>query len=251
MKTTLSHTHLIILVTGAVLLAACQNNPQAGSLSAIFEILSADQLPEQYRSLLPAGMPIPDSLPKTILDPHLLAAWVYLYNQAETITVQDGISWTGRSLAESVIERVISISWDADNRCNGSSCSFRKICTTLDCVASYERDTEYPIYMGLHYQEASAEMLAKLAGSMAHELYHHTLPFGSVDSSLFEEYFSFYVGASISGNTWLDFEGYNPLSPACLKMWFRMNNKSDYFGIDEYPLTISPLAEAADQLCER
>ena len=240
----------LVNLISIILLAACspdQNHPQ--SSSTILERPLAVNLPEPYRSLLPAGYEIPTQLPSTIEDPHLLAAWIYLYNQTETISLYDNKSLTGRSLAEYVIERSVRIQWGAESICNGNSCAQRFICTDEACVAKYTADKVYPIFVSLRYKDTTQTTLARLAGSLAHELYHHQLPFGPVDTSLYEEYWAYYVGAQIEKATWAIFDQYNPNTTACLYAWFRSHGQTGYFGADEYPFTLKTAVDRTSEIC--
>jgi hypothetical protein len=77
MKKIIFLTNLIILVT----LTACSPEPYTNT---IYELALAERLPTTYRDLLPDGAEVPSRFPATIEDPHLLAAWVYLYNQTDS-----------------------------------------------------------------------------------------------------------------------------------------------------------------------
>ena len=241
---------IIILVNliNLIILAACSsNNPQ--SINHIQELPLASRLPEAFRSLLPEDYEIPAKLPQTIEDPHILAAWIYLYNQTAPIIVHDGSSLTGRSLAETVLNQNIPVQWGSDEICNGNSCSKRFICEDADCIENFQAEKVYPIYISQRYQDTTNITLARLAGSLAHELYHHQLPFGPVDTSLYEEYWAYYVGAQIEQAKWAIFEGYNPNSSACLKAWFRSHGQTGYFGSDEYPSTLQIEVDRTSEVC--
>lgn len=233
-----------------IALAACspaQNSPQTAQ--AIYELPLADRLPEAYRSLLPEGSEIPSQLPATIEDPHLLAAWIFLYNQASPITVFDGSVLTGRSLALSVIEQDTPVRWGSDQVCSGNSCAKRFICKDMDCIASYTADEVFPIYISQRYQDTQNITLARLAGSLAHELFHHAQPFGPVDTSLYEEYWAYYVGAQVEQAKWAIFDGYDSKSAACLMAWFRVHGQTGYFGGDAYPMTLVVEVDTTSDVC--
>ena len=243
---------IIILVNliSLIFLAACSPDGETNQLlNSIQELPLANRLPDQYLSLLPTDYIIPEILPITIEDPYLLTAWIYLYNQTESISVPDHLNLSGRSLAETVIEQNIPIQWGDDTICNGNSCAKRYICQDIECAANYQADKVYPIYVSQRYQDREKTTLARLAGSLAHELYHYQLPFGPVDTSLYEEYWAYYVGAQIEQAKWAIFDRYNPNSSACLKAWFRSHGQTGYFGADEYPMTLQAEVDRTSEIC--
>jgi hypothetical protein len=242
MKKIIILSHLITLIT----LAACSPSQ---SMSAVYELPSTSELTEAYSSLLPEGYEVPGRLPNTITDSYLLTAWLYLYNQTDAIKIQDGSTITGNDLAMLVITRSIEIRWGSEQICNGNSCSERTICHNQDCIEKYDVNQEYPIFISPRFHDTAEFTLARLAGSIAHELYHHTLPFGPVDTNLYEEYYAFYVGAQIEQADWAIFEGYDPTVSACLKAWFRVNAKQGYLGSDEYPMTLTTPVDTHSQVC--
>lgn len=246
MKKIIILTNLIALM----IVSACSpQQASANASSALYELPATDRLTDEYRSLLPENNTVPDRLPTTIEDPHLLAAWVYLYNQNEPITIQDGATLTGRRLAEMVIERGIPVLWGSDAVCSGNSCSERFSCQDIACVASYTGEEIDPIYISQRFQDTQAFTLARLAGSLAHELYHYTRPFGPVESSLYEEYYAFYVGTQVEKADWAVFTGYQPLKLACLMQWFRVHGRTEYFGIPAYPFTLTAQTDQTSELC--
>lgn len=235
MKKTIIFINLIALTA----LAAC--SPEKGytqPVNDIYEIPLANPLPEAYRGLLPPGTEIPEPLPKTIADPYLLTAWVYLYNQTNPITILDGLHLTGRDLAKLVFEQEIEVRWGSEEVCGGNSCAPRSVCYDLDCVANNNYVKVYPVYISQQYQDTDKFPLSQLAGGLAHELYHRTQPFGPVAASQYEEYWAYYIGAQIALIDWLKFDGYNPLDTTCLKAWFLDNDTSSYADLDPYPITL-------------
>jgi len=245
MKTILIITNLIIMILTT---AACSPTIE---ISEMNELPAAKRLPDSYVSMLPENYEIPSQLPSTIKDPLILTAWVFLYNQQETIYLYDNEVLTGRNLALYVIEGKIPVKWGSDKICNGNSCSARPICRDADCISNLKVEKAYPVFLSLRYQDTNSDTLPALAGSIAHELFHHTLPFGAVDASLYEEYWAFYVGAQIEKADWANFTGYQPLNSACLKQWFRMHDRTGYFGIDMYPFTLQASTDLISPMCSQ
>lgn len=251
MKTTLTITSLTILILNIILNATSQPKVE---MSEVYEIpLASNQassLPADYQSLLPAGFVTPEKLPAKISDPLLLTAWVYLYNLSEPITIYNGQTTSGRELAEYARTQRVPIQWGSDDICRGNSCSVRPTCPDAACVAKFKNNKTITIYLSQRYQENSTEMLRNLAGSMAHELYHHTLPFGPVKTSLYEEYWAYYIGGSISKASWATFDGYNPLQAACLTQWFSDHSWKGLNDHDLYPFTLTGVTvDLASQTC--
>jgi hypothetical protein len=227
---TLLATTVIVINLG---LGAC-----APALSPVYEAPLGSSLPEAYKRLLPAGMETPERLPAKITDPLLLAAWVYLYNQVEPIEIHNDETTSGRQLALYALENNVPVEWGSDEICRGNSCSFRAMCEDEKCVTKYRSKKVNALYLSLRYHEATAEMLPNLAGSMGHELYHHQLPFGPVKTALYEEYWAYKIGGSISKADWATFEGYYPLDEASLVKWFDDHNWQGYTDRDVYPFTL-------------
>jgi hypothetical protein len=88
-----------------------------------------------------------------------------------------------------------------------------------------------------------------LAGALAHELYHRTQPFGPVVSSLYEEYWAYYVGAKIAHIEWLKFDGYDPDIGACLRAWFVDHAHMKYLAKDIYPITLKSEVDTTSEVC--
>jgi len=243
MKKIIILTNLII----TVILAAC--SPGQTSSSSVDEIYELP-LDDTYMALLPDGYEIPAALPATIEDPHLLAAWVFLYNQTDPITIHDGMTITGRELAQLVVEIGILVRWGSEEECNGNSCARRFTCPDMDCIENYQSEKVYPIYISQRFQDSENITLARLAGSVAHELYHHTLPFGPVSTNLYEEYWAYYIGAQVEKARWAIFERYDPNSEACLMAWFRVHGQTGYFGSDVYPMTLDTAVNTTSEVCQ-
>jgi len=233
MKAIFSLTALAAIIF-SVITALSPDLPYLPKMEAPIE----ERLPDAYRNLLPVETAIPDRLPRGIEDPFLLAAWVHLYNQTAPIQVQDGYTVSGRVLAEYVLANDIEIQWSSDEICRGNSCSQQPVCPDATCVANFKRKAHLPIYISPRYREYTPEMLVKLSGSLGHELYHYQLPFGPVKSSLFEEYWAYYIGSQIKGNGWGNYEDYDPYNAACLQAWFKDHNVPGYTNADVYPFTL-------------
>jgi hypothetical protein len=248
MKTGLKITSLMILILSTILTAA--NSTQV-ELGEVYEMPLAGSLPADARSLLPAAYEVPANLPAKISDPLLLAAWVYLYNQEDSISIHNGESLSGHDLAEYALKRQVPVAWGSDEICRGNSCSVRPICKDAKCVRKYKADKVNTIYLSQRYYEATPEALVKMAGSLAHELYHHQLPFGPVYTSLYEEYWAYKIGGTISQASWADFEGYDPLQATCLKQWFSDHNWQGFSDSDLYPFTLTVKADLTTPTCVR
>jgi hypothetical protein len=228
----------LFIAAAAAALAANLISPD-GPLTDILEAPLAERLPEHYQTMLPEGMPIPDRLPRKIEDPFLLSAWIYLYNQTEPIQVQDNIVLSGRSLAEYLLKNNLEVSWGSDEICNGNSCSRRPACLAADCVEYYTRRRKMnPIYIAQRYRQESPEMLVVLAGSLAHEAYHHHWYFGPLDTTLFEEYWAYKVGAQIRQDGWGAFDHYDPTNASCLQAWHKDQGVQGYYTVEPYPFTL-------------
>jgi hypothetical protein len=236
MKAIFFLTNLIVNLTIALNTAIPQNSGL--SEAAVMEAPLKDRLPSAYRELLPQDTEIPARLPAKITDPFLLAAWVVLYNQTDPITIHDQITLSGRSLAEIVLAKNVEILWSSNEICNGNSCSLRPTCKDAACVVSYKRTKLNPVYISLRYNEETPEMLVKLAGSLAHELYHYQWPFGPIETTLFEEYWAYYIGSQIRQDHWGEFNSYNPYNAACLKSWFADMAVQGYYTAQAYPFTL-------------
>jgi hypothetical protein len=230
----------LIVITTSLILSACQNQPV--SIEFIQEMNAGTRLPKIKIDLLPENVIIPQKLPNTVRDELLLTAWVYLYNQNEPFQMWDGSTLTGRQLAQFIIDYKIEVKWGLEEICHNNSCTPRPVCQTNQCLEDYKEIGDYPIYIALRYQDTQVEDLPFLAGSLAHETYHHTEPHGKVSSTLFEEYWAFFVGKQISQDKSLDFKGYQPLNPSCLKLWLVQNNRTGY-ELEMYPNSILDLVD--------
>jgi hypothetical protein len=206
-------------------------------------------LPEQYLRMLPAGSNLPDALPTTITDPLLLTGWVYLYNQEAAINRWDGQTVSGKAIAQYIADQQVVVRWDMKNECSGSSCTPRPKCKTGLCKMFQKSANSSPILVATAYLDPARMNIAELAGTLAHESIHHMLPFGSVLDTVYEEYWAFTVGNTISGATWLDFEGYIPLKAVCLRDWVGANGLQSYNSLQLYPAAVEPSVDHASSTC--
>ena len=202
----------------------------------IINVMSAPASREsawEYLDSQPIPLRMPTELPTSIHDPLLMAGWIYLYNQERTFQLWDGSSLSGRMLAEFVFENNITILWGTPDICHGISCSPKPVCTKEPCTGE---NLEFsPIYITASLKNVPEGEIIRLVELIAHEIFHHTQPFGFVYDTLFEEYWAFYVGMQVVQNVWGDFDRYNSRNNACLKLWFMEHGLTVYFGIDPYP----------------
>jgi hypothetical protein len=246
MKNHLNLTSLIVLTLNMILNSFYQPMNEL----PIYELPLSGSQPQDALDLLPKGYAVPERLPAKISDPLLLAAWVYLYNQTDAITIHDGETISGHELAVYALEREVPVEWGSDEICRGNSCSVRKICKNIWCVKTSLNTKVATIYVSQRYYETTPEAIAMIAGTMGHELYHHQLPFGPVYSSLYEEFWAYTIGGTISQADWADFEGYNPLKAACLKQWFTERNWKGFTDSDLYPFTVDLDVDLTSQTCK-
>jgi len=246
MKKIIILANLIILIS----LTACGSSKDNFQIiTPAYEIPNTNPLPEEYRKLLPEGYEIPVKLPKGIEDAHLLVAWIYLYNQTDTISIQDDSVLSGRDLAMFVLNQQIQIRWGSDEICLGNSCAMRALCPAPDCGIGSEKERSIPVYISQRYQDSEAYPISRLAGSLSHELYHKTQPFGPVVSSLYEEFWAYYVAAQIEQSEWPIFDGYIPENHACLREWVHTNWQKTEFNMVDYPPSMTMQGDATGEVC--
>jgi hypothetical protein len=191
---------------------------------------------------LPSNLTIPVDLPSRIQDPVLLEAWVRLYNHQEPISLWDGSTLTGRQLAQYAQEQAIPIVWDTDKVCQGADCSVR-YCDGAVC--SFEdrlRPGIQPIYIA-PINEPHGTNMQFLVGTLAHEIFHRTAPFGAVTDTKFEEYWAFRIGAAIGKNAAPNFQGIDPLISGELFVWLLKNRMTYYYAFPEYPASVATLVQ--------
>jgi hypothetical protein len=233
-----------LLLTGLFMLLLVLVLSPTHIVSAKSKILRADML-----KLLPVGTQVPDVLPAGITDPLLLAGWVYLYNQQEMIPTWDGHTMTGKMLAEYLRDQKVTVRWNTTTECSGYSCTARVTCD-LRCKLGQSVRNPNPIMIATDYKDSSKRDLARLAGSLAHEAFHHMLPFGPGEDTLFEEYWAFFTGAYISRTDEGDFTGINPLEAACLKQFFSSTGRDYYNAMNAFPAAVATLGNSKDTICK-
>jgi hypothetical protein len=164
----------------------------------------------------------PAVLPTTIQDPLLTEAWIRLKNHQESIQLPDSSTITGHDLAQFLLDQSIPIVWDNDQKCENASCS-QLYCEQDTCLYEDGLPGADPIYISLDIQSMGEVQMNFLVGTLAHEIFHRTAPYGKVQITLYEEFTAFFVGAEIGHAFRLDFVGYDGLKPAALRSWFKDN----------------------------
>jgi hypothetical protein len=192
---------------------------------------------------LPSNVTIPNTLPHSIQDPLLLEAWVRLYNHQEPMQLWDGSHITGRQLAIFALEHNLPIVWDTDLVCGGGSCSVR-YCDRGVCTFD---DPQHPGIRPIHLapvDQGDPNFMQFLVGTLAHEIFHRTAPFGTAPDTKFEEYWAFRIGAAIGKNAAPNFDGIDPLRSGNLFIWLLKNHLTFYYLLPEYPASVAALVEA-------
>jgi len=192
---------------------------------------------------LPANITIPDTLPANIQDPMLLEAWVRLYNHLEPIQLWDGSTITGRQLAQYALDHALPIVWDTGHVCSGGSCSVRYCDETVWRFDDQLHPGIKPIYIA-PIAQPDATSMQFLVGTLAHEIFHRTSPFGAVADTKFEEYWAFRIGAAIGKNAAPNFDGIDPLISGELFIWLLKNRMPFYYSLPEYPASVAALVDA-------
>jgi len=184
-------------------------------------------------------MIIPSSLPATIEDSELMAAWIYLYNQMEPVTLWDDSTLSGRQLAQFILDNRTPVDWGTNDICQGNSCVQRFTCQNDQC----------PIYISASLKDKANSDIAPLVETLAHETFHHTEPFGYVKDTRFEEFQAFYVASHITESSWVNFEGYDPLNPVCLKLWFVNHHMTVFSNYTLYPKDVTLKVHFSRRTC--
>jgi hypothetical protein len=207
--------------------SGCQNS-QMVALAAAPET-KLDITAEVEAMHLPADLIVPAILPTTIEDPILLEGWIRLYNRTQTCKLWDGYSLSGQQLAQYILDHGVVITWNTD--------------PVYGEISWTDRGVTGNIYINPELKESYEMRMVNLVGTMAHETFHRTTPFGQVEDTLYEEYWAFYVGACVSGQANADYDHFNPLSPDSLRKWFKYNSRDGY--LDDYPLYPQSVAAMA------
>jgi hypothetical protein len=234
---------IAILSMMALIAIACQ------SLSALARKKANEFSPEIARMLnsLPKDLKVPPVLPSTIHDPVLLEGWIHLYHHREPVQLADGSTVSGRDLAQFIIDQSIPVVWDTDQKCEIASCSLL-YCEQDTCKYEDGLPGVDPIYISLDIQSMEEAKMNFLVGTLAHEIFHRTAPYGKVWPTLYEEFAAFYVGAQIGHAFRLDFVGYDGLNPAALRSWFKDNGlMKAYQHFSLYPQSMNSVETGSTQ----
>jgi hypothetical protein len=169
---------------------------------------------------LPVDIAVPETLPTTIQDPILLEGWIRLYNSTQNCELWDGYSLTGQELAQYVVDQAVVITWN----------------TSPIYIGSWvDRDNTKIIFINPDLKEETEMQMINLVGEISHEIFHDLTPFNQKGDTLYEEYWAFYVGACVSGQSLKSFYTH-PMSSGSLTQWFKANNRGNYLGEYEmYP----------------
>jgi hypothetical protein len=216
----------IILISIIVLLATagCRASGNAPEMETAGAVGRAQPVLDEIST----GLVIPAALPETITDPLLMQGWITLYNRQDAIELWDGATISGRQLALYVIDQSVEITWNRSKKHNGSW---------------VDRGKTGIVYIDPEIRTQADGQLTSLVELLAHELFHHTTPFGQQKDTLYEEYWSFYAGAYIAGVGEGRFFYTNPLNNASLEEWFKENNHSNYLKkYERYPVDIASFA---------
>ena len=177
---------------------------------------------------LPAQISFAEDWPATISDPLLQAAWTQLYRSMQACPLWDGYTLTGQMLAQYVIDRAVIVDWNTNPAYLGS------------WVDRFHAGT---IYLNPGLKKKGPQQMTYLVSDLAHEIFHHSQPFNQVEDTLYEEYWAFYVGACVSGQSLRGFKNTQPLSSASLAGWFRANRRGNYLGeFTAYPANVAALS---------
>ena len=213
---------LVTLLSVAILSTVSSHSISATTAGAARQVMAGvGRVPD---------MAVMEGLAPAIADPALLAAWRHVYQQQAVIQLGGGVAVSGRSLAQFVLDHDIPVVWNTSQLCDGSSCSML-VCTSAHCTYG----AGAPIYIRRQDQVDAPG----LTSTLAHEIFHRTQPFGPVGDTRYEEYLAFLVGARVAQTNWPSFEGYNPLDPDQLNVWFRENRMPYYLQIPAYPVAVA------------
>jgi len=233
-QTTLTTLAILILITFT---SACTD--AITSSETLPEIPDRSALIQSAKAYLPEGIEFPALLPTMITDPQLLAAWVYLFNQSDLITVWDQNSWTGQQLAQFLLDKDIPVSWSTPDVCTYS-------CTKRPSSETDDFSQKNKIYMD---PTLKGDSIQNIASTLGHEAYHASEPFGKVKDTLFEEYWAFKVGSAISGESWGPLVEGDEYKPVCLHKWFGSKGFVASYEMPEYPQQISSQILPEEENC--
>ncbi len=206
MNKTLYILSLIIVLT----LTSCQSNAITNHTVAR-EIQPEDNTVVKVM-WLPGDIVRPETLPTTIQDPILLEGWIRLYNSTQNCELWDGYTLNGRELAQYVIDHAVVITWN----------------TSPIYIGSWsDRDNTGTIYLDPVFKEETGMQMIGLVSLMSHEIFHDLIPFNQKADTLYEEYWAYYVGSCVSGQSLNSFYAH-PMSSASLKQWFITNGHANY-----------------------
>ena len=212
---------------------------QISILSPLAVFSTTNRMAIELVNKLQPELVIPRTLPSTIQDPKLMAAWIYLYNQQERIQLWDGSTLSGQQLAQFVLDNQTPVEWGTNDICQGNSCVLRFSCQNEQC----------PIYITASLKDKANSDIVPLAETLAHEIFHHTEPFGYVKDTRFEEFLAFYVASRITKTSWVNFDGYDPLNPACVKLWFVNHHLTVFNDYTLYPRAVTLKVHFSARTC--
>ena len=230
-------TTIIFSITCLCVLVSACGQPQPSVPSAA--------LIQQALTYLPVNTQTPQSWPAIIQDPQILAAWVYLYTHDQTIQIWDGKQVTTRNLAQLALDHHFVIEWSTPDNCQ-FSCTDRPICDE-DHTCVDPSLMEYGIFLNPELRQSTD--IVMIAGTLAHELFHHSEPFGKGKDTLFEEYWAFSIGSSITGDYLAALQTASVYQPHCLEQWFNGNSRREFYQMPVYPQAIAILEDDVQALC--
>ena len=173
--------------------------------------------------------------PVNIQDPLILKAWDYLDTLEEPVTLWDGSTLTGKSLAHFLRASQIQVVWDEEGVCRGSSCSLQYCDSSGTCGYEDGKPGLDPIYLNPGARDQKVGQTSRITAELAHEIFHRMQPFGEVKISQFEEFWAFNAQTQIVKANWPDFKGYDPMDDNSLQQWFSMHMMAGYLKLDPYP----------------
>jgi hypothetical protein len=174
-----------------------------------------------------------------IKDADLLESWNTLRSLQNPVSLWNGETVSGAELAQFLLEAQIPVMWGTDEICGGGSCSRQYCSMDGDCSFEDGKPGIDPIYINPSVRNQTTGKASRLVNELAHEIFHRTQPFGTGPDTQLEEYWAFYVGAQVSGGSYLEFTGIDPLDPPQLQSWFSHPGMQGYLKLDAYPERIA------------